>query len=195
MIRISVIQSFVIRTFLRSTESSTRIELILDSHYSAYSRVFKSTKRLHKSSNVKQLIFSLILSSKCALRDSGCRIGYEPTGNELRSSSAVDSQGHQRGGFRIVPKALMIEVDALQDSHVTHQRDIATCGVESTLVESSSCPSKRLPVPFLSVSGLDSDCQNSDCQNSDCQNSDCQNSDCHKGDFIIAIVLQQRPSQ
>ena len=39
----------------------------------------------------------------CALRESGCRIGYEPTKNELRSSSAVDIQGHQRGGFCIVP--------------------------------------------------------------------------------------------
>ena len=29
---------------------------------------------------------------------SGCRIGYEPTKNELSSLSAVDTQGHQRGG-------------------------------------------------------------------------------------------------
>ena len=39
------------------------------------------------------------LSLKCALRESGCRIGYEPTKNELRLLSAVDIQGHQRGGF------------------------------------------------------------------------------------------------
>ena len=38
------------------------------------------------------------LSFKCAWRESGCRIGYEPTKNELRSLSAVDIQGHQRGG-------------------------------------------------------------------------------------------------
>ena len=43
------------------------------------------------------------LSFKCALRESGCRIGYEPKKNELRSLSAVDIQGHQRGGFCIVP--------------------------------------------------------------------------------------------
>ena len=42
------------------------------------------------------------LSFKCALRESGCRIGYEPTKNELRSLLAVDIQGHQRGGFCIL---------------------------------------------------------------------------------------------
>ena len=30
------------------------------------------------------------LSFKCAMRENGCRIGYEPTKNELRSLSAVD---------------------------------------------------------------------------------------------------------
>ena len=43
---------------------------------------------------------------KCALRKSSCRIGYEPTKNELRSLSAVDIQGHQSGGFCIVPPNL-----------------------------------------------------------------------------------------
>ena len=43
------------------------------------------------------------LSFKCALRESGCRTGYEPTKNELRSILAVDIQGNQRGGFCIVP--------------------------------------------------------------------------------------------
>ena len=33
------------------------------------------------------------LSFKRALRESGSRIGYEPTKNELRSLSAVDIQG------------------------------------------------------------------------------------------------------
>ena len=42
------------------------------------------------------------LSLECALRENGCRIGYEPTKNELRSLSAVDIQGHQCGGFCIV---------------------------------------------------------------------------------------------
>ena len=37
-------------------------------------------------------ISSLSLSFNCALRESGCRIGYEPTKNELRSLSAVDIQ-------------------------------------------------------------------------------------------------------
>ena len=39
------------------------------------------------------------LSFKRGLRESGCRIGYDPTKNELRSLSAVDIQGHQRGGL------------------------------------------------------------------------------------------------
>ena len=41
------------------------------------------------------------LSFKSASRESGCRIGYEPTQNELRSLSAVDFQGHQCRGFCI----------------------------------------------------------------------------------------------
>ena len=41
-------------------------------------------------------------SSKCALWESGYRIGYEPTKNELRSLSAVDFQGYQRGGLSIL---------------------------------------------------------------------------------------------
>ena len=32
----------------------------------------------------------------------GCRIGYVPTKNELRSLAAVVAQGHQRGGFCIL---------------------------------------------------------------------------------------------
>ena len=43
--------------------------------------------------------FSSSLSLKYALKEGGCRIGYEPTKSELRSLSAVDIQGHQRGGF------------------------------------------------------------------------------------------------
>ena len=56
---------------------------------------------------VEQEILSSSSSSllfKCALRESGCRIGYEPMKDELRSLSAVDIQGHQRGGFCIVPR-------------------------------------------------------------------------------------------
>ena len=37
------------------------------------------------------------LSFKCALRESGCRIGYEPTKNELRLLPAVDIQGTKIG--------------------------------------------------------------------------------------------------
>ena len=43
-------------------------------------------------------VFSSSLSLEYALRESGCRIGYEP-----RSLLAVDFQGHQRGSFCIVP--------------------------------------------------------------------------------------------
>ena len=43
------------------------------------------------------------LSFKCTLREGGCRIRYEPMKNELRSLSAVDFQGYQRGGSCIVP--------------------------------------------------------------------------------------------
>ena len=55
---------------------------------------------------IKSHILCCLLSSsgpsfKCALRESGCRIGYEPTKNESRSLSAVEIQGHQRGGFCI----------------------------------------------------------------------------------------------
>ena len=39
------------------------------------------------------------LSLEYALRESGCRIGYEPTRNELRLLSEVDIQGLQREGF------------------------------------------------------------------------------------------------
>ena len=52
---------------------------------------------------VMMMASSPSLSLKCALRESGCRIGCGPTKNELRSLSAVDVQGHQRGGFCIVP--------------------------------------------------------------------------------------------
>ena len=52
----------------------------------------------------KNMVFSSSLSFKCALRESGCRIGYKPTKNDLRSLSAVDIQGHQRGGFCSVPR-------------------------------------------------------------------------------------------
>ena len=47
--------------------------------------------------------FPSSLSFKCALRESGCRIGYEPTKNESKSLSVVDIQGHQHGGFWTVP--------------------------------------------------------------------------------------------
>ena len=58
------------------------------------------------------LIFvpSSSFSFKCALRESGCRTGYEPTKNHVRSLSAVDIQGHQRGGFCIatMPKSIIL---------------------------------------------------------------------------------------
>ena len=54
------------------------------------------------------------------LRESGCRIGYELTKNELRSLSAVDIQGHQRGGFcirRLISSALSLSFKcALRES-------------------------------------------------------------------------------
>ena len=46
-------------------------------------------------------IFFIESFPRTRLRESGCRIGDEPTKNELRSLSAVDIQGHQRGGFCI----------------------------------------------------------------------------------------------
>ena len=36
-------------------------------------------------------------------------------GNELRSLSAVDIQGHQRGGFCIVPSFLMLDIERHPD--------------------------------------------------------------------------------
>ena len=48
------------------------------------------------------------LSFKCALRENGCRIGYEPTKNESRSLSAVYIQRHQHGGsciWRSIPSS------------------------------------------------------------------------------------------
>ena len=51
-----------------------------------------------------KMVFFIESFPKYALRESGCRIGHEPTKNELRSLSAVDIQGHQRGGFCIVPR-------------------------------------------------------------------------------------------
>ena len=53
------------------------------------------------------ILISSSLSFKCALRESDCRIGYEPTKNELRSLSAVDFQGRQRGGFSLSPLLLL----------------------------------------------------------------------------------------
>ena len=50
-----------------------------------------------------KLVSSSSLSFKCALRESGCRIGYEPMKNELRSLFVVDIQGYQCRGFYIVP--------------------------------------------------------------------------------------------
>ena len=38
----------------------------------------------------------------------GCRIGYEPTKNELRSLSAVDIQGHQPGSFYLKSRILCL---------------------------------------------------------------------------------------
>ena len=52
----------------------------------------------------RKQFFSSSLALKCALRESSCRIGYEPTKNESRSLLAVDIQGHQCGGFCIVPE-------------------------------------------------------------------------------------------
>ena len=59
-------------------------------------------------------VFSSSLSLKCALRESGCRIGYEPTKNELRSLSAVDIQGDQRGGSALFPLSGVLCADGYQ---------------------------------------------------------------------------------
>ena len=56
--------------------------------------------------NLTLSCFSSSLSFKCALRESGCRNGYEPTKNEYGSLLAVDVQGNQRGGVCIVPMNL-----------------------------------------------------------------------------------------
>ena len=58
-----------------------------------------------KIPNFQQVsVYSLTISFKCALRESGCRIGYDPMKDEARSLLAVDIQGHQRGGLCIVPR-------------------------------------------------------------------------------------------
>ena len=59
----------------------------------------------HVQCNGAHVIIHRVFPFKSALRESGCRIGYEPTKNESRSLLAVDIHGHQRGGFCIFPGA------------------------------------------------------------------------------------------
>ena len=86
-------------------------------------RVYKDKSLLHSKYGGANLLFSLenwwqprrsikkdnpwffspSRSFKYALRGNGCRISYEPTKNELISLSAVDIQGHQRGGSALSP--------------------------------------------------------------------------------------------
>ena len=86
-------------------------------HFSSKTQIFASgfCYARNRVCNAVQFSFQLLYSSsrlsfKCALRESGCRIGYEPTKNELRSLSAVNIQGHQRGGFCIVPKYFILKL-------------------------------------------------------------------------------------
>ena len=59
------------------------------------------------ASNLLSAFFSSSLSFKCALRESGSRIGYDRTKNESRLLLAVDILGHQCGGFCVVPYFLL----------------------------------------------------------------------------------------
>ena len=96
------------------------------------------------------LFSSSSLSFKCALRESACRIGYEPTKDELRSLSAVDIQGHQRGVFCIVSCGILkreIQSEILCWSLHWHWASIFSTPKDKILL--SSCV-------FLSVSELPS---------------------------------------
>ena len=79
---------------------------LLHSKYGGANLLFrlKTGGSLEEASRKTTLgFFSPSRSFKCALRGNGCRISYEPTKNELISLSAVDIQGHQRGGSALSP--------------------------------------------------------------------------------------------